>query len=152
VNASIEPSSIELSRRDRAILRAVAGGRAELLVGVEPDLYLDGRCCADQVAARRLARAGLIAAVTRGGPRSGSRPGSCPPVGDTPSARSPPRHRVSARRRAPRSAACRSIAPRMASACARSSSLHRDRAYSAAARRRSAVPWKRGTTWRANSS
>jgi hypothetical protein len=66
VNASIEPSSIELSRRDRAILRAVAGGRAELLVGVEPDLYLDGRCCADQVAARRLARAGLIAAATPG--------------------------------------------------------------------------------------
>jgi hypothetical protein len=66
VNASIEPSSIELSRRDRAILRAVAGGGAELLVGVEPDLYLDGRCCADQVAARRLARAGVIAAATPG--------------------------------------------------------------------------------------
>jgi hypothetical protein len=64
VNASIELSSIELSRRDRAILRAVAG--AVLLVGVEPDLYLDGRCCADQVAARRLARAGLIAAATPG--------------------------------------------------------------------------------------
>jgi hypothetical protein len=47
---------IELSFRDLAILRAVDGGHAELLVGVEPDLYLDGRCCADQVAARRLAR------------------------------------------------------------------------------------------------
>ena len=57
---------IELSFRDRAILRAVAGGHAELLVGVEPDLYLDGRCCADQVAARRLARAGLIAAAIPG--------------------------------------------------------------------------------------
>ena len=57
---------IELSFRDRAILRAVAGGHAELLVGVEPDLYLDGRCCADQVAARRLARAGLIVAAIPG--------------------------------------------------------------------------------------
>jgi hypothetical protein len=57
---------IELSFRDRAILRAVAGGHAEILVGVEPDLYLDGRFCADQVAARRLARAGLIAAAVPG--------------------------------------------------------------------------------------
>lgn len=50
-----------LSYRDRAILRAVAGGTAELLVSVEPDLFLDGLCCSDQVAAHRLARAGLIA-------------------------------------------------------------------------------------------
>ena len=57
---------IELSFRDRAILRAVAGGHAELLVGVEPDLYLDGRFCADQAAARRLAHAGLIAAAVPG--------------------------------------------------------------------------------------
>jgi hypothetical protein len=57
---------IELSFRDRAILRAVAGGRAELLVGVEPDLVLDGRFCADQVAAHRLARAGLIVGAAPG--------------------------------------------------------------------------------------
>jgi hypothetical protein len=57
---------IELSFRDRAILRAVASGHAELLVGVEPDLYLDGRFCADQVAAHRLAHAGLIAAAVPG--------------------------------------------------------------------------------------
>ena len=50
-----------LTRRDRAILKAVAGGRAELVFGAEPDLLLDGRCCCDQVAAHRLARAGLIA-------------------------------------------------------------------------------------------
>lgn len=49
-----------LSVRDRAILRAVANGTAELVVGVEPDLYLDGRWCADQFAAHGLARAGLI--------------------------------------------------------------------------------------------
>jgi hypothetical protein len=50
-----------LSCRDRAILRAVGDGTAELTVSVEPDLFLDGRCCSDQIAARRLARRGLIA-------------------------------------------------------------------------------------------
>ena len=52
-----------LSFRDRAILRAVAGGTAAAVVSSEPDLFLDGRCCSDQVAARRLAHAGLIAAA-----------------------------------------------------------------------------------------
>ena len=55
---------VSLTFRDRAILRAVAGGTAELLGGSEPDLLVDGRCCCDQVAARRLAHAGLIAGVT----------------------------------------------------------------------------------------
>jgi len=50
-----------LTGRDRAIMRAVATGHAELGWGVEPDLFLDGRCCCDQAAAHRLARAGLIA-------------------------------------------------------------------------------------------
>ena len=59
-----------LSFRDRAILRAVANGGAELLTGVEPDLFLDGRCCADQSAAHRLARAGLIGTVGPGAPGS----------------------------------------------------------------------------------
>jgi hypothetical protein len=59
-----------LSCRDRAILRAVAGGGAELQGGVEPDLFLDGRCCADQSAAHRLARAGLIATAAPGAPGS----------------------------------------------------------------------------------
>lgn len=57
-------SAPALSHRDRAILRAVAGGTAQLQVGVEPDLFVDGRCCSDQVAVHRLARAGLIAAAT----------------------------------------------------------------------------------------
>lgn len=52
---------VELSVRDRAILRAVTQGRAELVWGSEPDLYLDGRFCCDQSAAHRLVRAGLIA-------------------------------------------------------------------------------------------
>lgn len=50
-----------LTHRDRAILRAVAGGTAELLGSTQPDLFVDGRCCSDQLAARRLAHAGLIA-------------------------------------------------------------------------------------------
>jgi hypothetical protein len=56
---------IQLTGRDRAILRAVARGNAELAWGVEPDLFLDGLCCSDQSAAHRLARAGLIAPITR---------------------------------------------------------------------------------------
>ena len=55
-----------LSWRDRAILRAVAKGSAELVFGAEPDLLIDGRCCCDQTAAHRLVRAGLIAATTLG--------------------------------------------------------------------------------------
>ena len=56
-----------LSGRDRAILRAVAAGGAELMLGAEPDLLLDGRCCCDQHAAHRLIYAGLISAVGDGG-------------------------------------------------------------------------------------
>src|SRR4029453_11480469 len=52
-----------LSGRDRAILRAVAAGGAELRLGAEPDLFLDGRCCCDQSAAHHLVHAGLIAAT-----------------------------------------------------------------------------------------
>ncbi len=57
---------VELSVRDRAILRAVAHGRAELVWGSEPDLYLDGRFCCDQSAVHRLVRAGLIAPAIEG--------------------------------------------------------------------------------------
>ena len=52
---------VELTARDRSILRAVVSGRAEIVWGSEPDLYLDGRFCCDQSAAHRLVRAGLIA-------------------------------------------------------------------------------------------
>jgi hypothetical protein len=65
-------TSGHLSDRSRAILRAVAGGGAELSVGREPDLFLDGRCCSDQRAARVLVRAGLI---TTAGPLAGGRAG-----------------------------------------------------------------------------
>jgi hypothetical protein len=62
-----EPIPLTLTHRDRAILRAVAGGTAELLGGAQPDLFVDGLCCCDQMAARRLAHAGLIARAAAGG-------------------------------------------------------------------------------------
>lgn len=49
-----------MTGRDRAILRAVATGRAEMTCSCEPDLFIDGLCCCDQHAAHRLAHAGLI--------------------------------------------------------------------------------------------
>ena len=70
----------DLTYRDRAILRAVAGGTAELIGGAQPDLLVGGRCCCDQMAARRLARAGLI---TGAGPAVPSRrvPARLTPLG-----------------------------------------------------------------------
>ena len=55
-----------LSGRDRAILRAVAAGGAELQLGTEPDLFFDGRSCCDQTAAHYLVHAGLITAAAPG--------------------------------------------------------------------------------------
>lgn len=60
------PGSASLSSRDRALLRAVANGRAELVCSCEPDLFIDGLCCCDQYAAHALAREGLIRPVTTG--------------------------------------------------------------------------------------
>jgi hypothetical protein len=57
----MEDTAEQLTGRERAILRAVAAGSAELTGGREPDLLLDGRYCCDQAAVHRLVRAGLIA-------------------------------------------------------------------------------------------
>ena len=51
---------MELSGRARAMLRAVAAGRAEVTGGVEPDLYVDGLPCCDQMATHDLVHAGLL--------------------------------------------------------------------------------------------
>lgn len=56
----LSPSA--LTRRDWALLVAVAAGRAEITCSCEPDLFVDGLCCCDQPSAHRLVRAGLIAA------------------------------------------------------------------------------------------
>lgn len=57
----------ELTHRARAVLRAVAAGRAEVTHSVEPDLRVDGLWCSDQVIARQLAHAGLVRPADRGG-------------------------------------------------------------------------------------
>ncbi len=57
---------ITTTARDRAILRAVAAGGAELTCGAGADLFLDGRSCCDQPAAHRLACVGLIAPAFAG--------------------------------------------------------------------------------------
>ncbi|MFI9007166.1 hypothetical protein ACIGNX_08055 [Actinosynnema sp. NPDC053489] len=52
----------ELSGRAKAMLRAVAAGRAQLTGGREPDLYVDGLPCCDQMVTHDLVRAGLLRA------------------------------------------------------------------------------------------
>jgi len=59
-----------LSYRALAMLRAVAQGRAEITVSLEPDLYVDGLSCSDQSTAHRLAHAGLIRMPREGAPGS----------------------------------------------------------------------------------
>lgn len=56
----------EVCGHDRAVLRAVAAGRCQLRAGCEPQLVVDGLCCADSGAARRLIAAGLLLAPTAG--------------------------------------------------------------------------------------
>lgn len=50
----------ELSDRDRALLRAVAAGHAEVVDHCGPLLSIDGRGSCDQFAASRLTLAGLL--------------------------------------------------------------------------------------------
>ncbi|WP_028937852.1 hypothetical protein [Pseudonocardia spinosispora] len=50
-----------LSRRDMALLNAVADRRCEIVYGAKPLLFMDGRAFPDREAARRLIRAGLVA-------------------------------------------------------------------------------------------
>lgn len=52
----------ELSGRAKAMLRAVAAGRAELSGGREPDLYVDGLPCCDQMVTHDLVHWGLLRA------------------------------------------------------------------------------------------
>jgi hypothetical protein len=49
-----------LSRRDRALLHAVADHRCVIQHGRESVLFVDGRVCCDADAGRRLIRAGLV--------------------------------------------------------------------------------------------
>jgi hypothetical protein len=49
-----------LSHRAMAMLRAVAAGRATMSGSCEPDLFIDGVACCDQVTAHVLAHAGYL--------------------------------------------------------------------------------------------
>ncbi len=51
---------MELSGRAKAVLRAVAAGRAEVTGGTEPDLYVDGLPCCDRMVTHDLVYAGLL--------------------------------------------------------------------------------------------
>ncbi|WP_116176902.1 hypothetical protein [Kutzneria buriramensis] len=57
------PARVSISRRELAMLHAVAAGRAETTGSREPDLFIDGLACCDQSAARHLAHAGLVRAT-----------------------------------------------------------------------------------------
>ena len=50
----------ELSYRALAMLRAVAEGRGRMSSSCEPDLFIDGVPCCDQVTAHTLAHRGLL--------------------------------------------------------------------------------------------
>lgn len=71
-----------LTARERAILTAVAAGRAEMTCSCEPDLFVDGLCCCDQATAHELAHIGLITTATAGDPHT-RRPAVLTPAGAT---------------------------------------------------------------------
>jgi hypothetical protein len=56
-----------LTRRDRALLAAVAAGRCALTAGPLPSLLIDGRGACDQLAAYQLLAAGFIRPAGRVG-------------------------------------------------------------------------------------
>ncbi|MPY85035.1 MAG: hypothetical protein GEV00_17315 [Actinophytocola sp.] len=58
----------ELNYRERATLRAVALGQAEITCSSEPDLFIDGLSCCDQSTVHRLARLGWIESTVSGKP------------------------------------------------------------------------------------
>jgi hypothetical protein len=51
---------VQLTNRDRAVLKAVAEGRCQVSHGHGTPLVIDGFCCSDQFVGPRLASAGLI--------------------------------------------------------------------------------------------
>lgn len=59
---------VDLNPRERATLRAVALGGAEITHSKAPDLFLDGLPCCDQSTARRLAGLGLVQPTRAGHP------------------------------------------------------------------------------------
>lgn len=54
------PQAVPQSPRTRAMLAAVADGRAEASDSCEPDMFIDGLACCDQTLAHTLTHAGFI--------------------------------------------------------------------------------------------
>lgn len=52
--------TLNINCRLVAMLRAVSAGTAELSLSSEPDLFVDGLACSDQVSAHTLVRSWLI--------------------------------------------------------------------------------------------
>ena len=65
------PADGGLTARDRALLRAVAAGRCDLVVGAAPEFRVDGRWYCDQSRAHDLIAAGLLAALRTSGRERG---------------------------------------------------------------------------------
>lgn len=55
-----EGVTVELTHRAMAMLKAVAQQRAEMSTSCEPDLFVDGFACCDQMTAHALARGGYV--------------------------------------------------------------------------------------------
>ena len=53
-------SGVELTHRAMAMLKAVAAGRARCRAAAEPDLFIDGFACCDQMTAHALAHGGYL--------------------------------------------------------------------------------------------
>jgi len=60
--------TVDLNQRERATLRAVGLGRAEITCSCEPDLFIDGLACCDQFTAHRLARLAMVVPLRAGRP------------------------------------------------------------------------------------
>jgi hypothetical protein len=58
------PADLSLSRREFAMLEAIAAGRGEITGSSEPDLFIDGLACCDQSAAHHLAHENLVHATS----------------------------------------------------------------------------------------
>lgn len=56
-----------LNARERATLRAVARGSAEMTCSSEPDLFIDGLACCDQTTVHGLVHRGYIVAARDAG-------------------------------------------------------------------------------------
>ena len=68
---SASRTTVSLTARNRALLRAVATGRCDLVGGVASEIRVDGRWYCDQARAHVLVAAGLLTALRTSGKERG---------------------------------------------------------------------------------